>query len=111
MLNIGHMTNERRALRVLTNERRVLPEQSLGRGGGVLEGSGHLDSLHPCVGVQQGEQVIEGAGDPDHEGDVEDGAEDNGDVHGGPHPRQQGAHVAEQVDGGEARVLAQEHLS
>ena len=77
----------------------------------MLEGGGHLDSLHPRVGVQQGEEVIEGAGDPDHEGDVEDGPEDDGDKHGGPQPGQQGAHVAEQVDGGEARVLAQEHLS
>ena len=77
----------------------------------MLEGGGHLDCLHARAGVQQGEQVIEGTGDPDHEGDVEYGADDDGEVHGGPKPSQQGAHVGEDVDGGQAGVLAQEHLS
>ena len=66
----------------------------------------HLpDGGHPGLGVQQREDVVRGARGPDHHGDVEHGAREQRGVHGHPQPRQQGAELAVEREGGQAGEL------
>ena len=77
---------------------------------GSLPGQvGHL--LKPRAGgLEGGEDLIESSGDPDQEGDVEEGSEDDRDVDGDTESWEERAEVVVEIGAGEGGVLAEEHL-